>query len=282
MLTTAVDASLCTQSRGLLELPALLSRRPMTSQPLHPSHDTVERPPAASISPWWHTAVLIAIILAFSFVQGRPSNVARAGRFSSRVPIYAASLAYEFFLFGYVWLGLRSRKVKVREITGGKWRSFADFLIDVAVAFLFTIVVYVALGICSFALHFSGTKAALPFLPQSWKEMAAFMVLSLAAGFCEEFVFRGYFQRQFLAWTRATWISIALQAIVFGAAHYYQGWRGVVTITIYGALFGILAWMRKSLRPGMIQHGCQDSFAGLAFFILTKYKLMPPLNLLLR
>lgn len=254
----------------------------MTTSPLQPPLDARERPHDSPISPWWHTALLIAIILVFSFAQGRPSNVARAGHLPSRIPLYAASLGYELFLFGYVWLGLRSRKVKIREIIGGKWRNFADFLIDVAVACLFTIVVYVALAVCAFALHFSGTKAALPLLPQSWLEAAAFVVLAVTAGFCEEFVFRGYFQRQFLAWTGAAWAAIALQAVVFGAAHYYQGWGGVVTITVYGALFGILAWMRKSLRPGMIQHGCQDAFSGLAVFILTKYKLMPPLSLLLR
>lgn len=253
----------------------------MTTPAFQPLPDPRERSNDAPISPWWHTLLLITIIVVFSFVQGRPSNVARASDFPSRIPLYAASLGYELFLFGYVWLGIRSRKVNVREIIGGRWRNFADFLIDVAIACLFTIVVYVALAICALALHFSGTKAALPLLPQSWLEAAAFVILAVTAGFCEEFVFRGYFQRQFLAWTGAAWISIVLQAIVFGSAHYYQGWRGVVTITVYGALFGILAYMRKSLRPGMIQHGCQDAFSGVAFFVLTKYKLMPPLSLLL-
>jgi uncharacterized protein len=246
------------------------------ADPSSPAMPERPRPVAA----WWHTVALVVIILGFSAFQGQPQIVARATQRASRIPIYAASLGYELFLFCFVWLaGLRPRKVSIREIIAGRWNRFADFMIDLAVAFLFAIVVWITLVVSSLLLHFSGVKAAAPLLPQSWLEAAAFVVLAVAAGFCEEFVFRGYLQRQFLAWTGTAWIAVALQALVFGGAHMYQGWRGVVTITIYGALFGILAALRKSLRPGMLQHAGQDTFSGLAFFILTKYKLMPPLNL---
>jgi hypothetical protein len=46
----------------------------------------------------------------------------------------------------------------------------------------------------------------------------------------------------------------------------------MTSIAIYGALFGILAIMRKSLRPGMIQHSMQDSFAGIALNLIAKYR----------
>jgi hypothetical protein len=255
----------------------------MTTGSLSPSPNASEPLRPAPVAAWWHTIVLVTFILGFSAYQGQPRFVARATTFPTRLPIYAATFVYELLLFAYVWLlGLRPRKVSIREIIGGKWNRFADFLIDVATAFLFTTVVWVTLVICSLLLHFSGVKAAAPLLPQTWAEVTAFVVLAVTAGFCEEFIFRGYLQRQFLAWTGTTWIAIALQAIVFGSAHFYQGWRGVITITIYGALFGILASLRKSLRPGMIQHAGQDSFSGIVVFVLTKYKLMPPLSLLLR
>ena len=48
--------------------------------------------------------------------------------------------------------------------------------------------------------------------------------------------------------------------------------EGMLTITMYGALFGILAVMRKSLRPGMIQHAMQDASAGIAMSLLAKYR----------
>jgi len=100
-------------------------------------------------------------------------------------------------------------------------------------------------------------------LPRTYSEMAAWVALSVTAGFCEELIFRGYLQRQFLALTGKAQAAVVLQALVFGAAHLYQGWKGAVTITVYGALFGALAVWRKSLRPGMIQHASQDTFTGI-------------------
>jgi hypothetical protein len=50
----------------------------------------------------------------------------------------------------------------------------------------------------------------------------------------------------------------------------YQGVKGVITISIYGARFGILAVVRKSLRPGMMQHAGQDIFSGIVGGILAR------------
>ena len=109
-------------------------------------------------------------------------------------------------------------------------------------------------------------------LPQGPLEIAAWIALCVTAGFCEELVFRGYLQRQFSALIGRVDRSIALQAIVFGIGHMYQGFKGVITIAVYGALFGILAVIRKSLRPGMIQHASQDMFSGLVGgFLLRRH-----------
>ena len=89
-------------------------------------------------------------------------------------------------------------------------------------------------------------------------------------GLAEEFVFRGYLQRQLLAATgRNSW-AILLQGVVFGVAHGYQGIKGVLTISVYGVMFGILAALRRSLRPGMMQHASQDIVSGLVGSFLAK------------
>ena len=246
----------------------------MTTAPL-PTPTDAGPPRATSVGAWWHTALLILIIVGISAYQGQPRFLAQASRFSTRIPIYVGTMVYELFLFAFVWLlGLIPRKIRISEIIGGKWNRFADFLIDVATAFLFWGVVLVVLALLQLILRFSGVESAKPLLPQNWTEVGVFVTLAVIAGFCEEFVFRGYLQRQFLAWTGTAWIAIVLQAIIFGSAHLYQGWRSVIAITVYGALFGILAWYRKSLRPGMMQHAMQDSLAGIAGYLATKYKLI--------
>ena len=75
--------------------------------------------------------------------------------------------------------------------------------------------------------------------------------------------FRGYLQRQFMALTKSAPAGIVLSAATFGAAHAYQGFRMMVLIALYGAMFGILAYWRGSVRPGMIAHAWNDSLNGV-------------------
>ena len=94
--------------------------------------------------------------------------------------------------------------------------------------------------------------------------------LALTAGFCEEIIFRGYLQKQFAAASGMASIGILAQGVLFGAAHGYQGTKLMFTIGVYGALFGILAAWRKSLRPGMMAHFLQDFISGLLLRFLTQ------------
>ncbi len=219
----------------------------------------------------WHTAILVLFLLALALLQHQPQLRVRGSALPQLTPVYVATIVYEWVLVGYVWFfGLRRRGVRISDVVGGKWRSGVDFLIDLGIALGFWAVVMLVLGSLSYLLHFSGEEAAQFLLPQTALEMAMFVVLACCAGFCEEVVFRGYLQRQFLAWTGNVVAGVALQAVVFGAAHLYQGIKGVVVISVYGAMFGTLAALRKSLRPGMIQHVGQDTVSGLAGSFLSK------------
>jgi membrane protease YdiL (CAAX protease family) len=88
-------------------------------------------------------------------------------------------------------------------------------------------------------------------------------VVSVTAGICEETIFRGYLQHQFMALTQSAPAGILLSAAAFGAAHAYQGFRMVILLGLFGAMFGILAYWRRSVRPGMIVHAWQDSLGGV-------------------
>ena len=230
-----------------------------------------DRSRPAAVGSVWHTLIFVLFLIGFALLQYQPQFTASTIQLPHLVRVYIATIIYEWVLVGYVWFfGLRRRRVSLAEIVGGKWRRWVDFWRDIGIALLFWIAVSIVLAGLSFALHFSGEEAAKFLLPQTPLQMVVFVVLASCAGFCEEFVFRGYLQRQFLAWTGSLAAGIALQAIVFGAAHLYQGPKAVLVISVYGALFGILAAMRKSLRPGMLQHAGQDAISGLAGPILTK------------
>jgi membrane protease YdiL (CAAX protease family) len=227
----------------------------------------------APVAPAWHTAFFVVVIFAFAALSAHSQRqmVQRHGRLTT----YLLTMAWEYLLVGYVVWGARKNRVSLRQIVGGRWKSPESFLIDVAIAFAFWIAAAGTLAGLSFALGLTSPskladakKQLGALLPQSGLELALWLPLSATAGFCEEIMFRGYLQKQFLATTRSTAAAIVLQAVVFGIAHAYQGGRRIILIAAYGALFGMLAAWRKSLRPGMIGHAMQDSFSGIAFRLL--------------
>jgi membrane protease YdiL (CAAX protease family) len=225
------------------------------------------------VAPPWHTVVFIIVLLAFAFFEHLPGFAAREAQAPSRIPTYLLTIGFELVLLGYVWLlGLRPHKIPLRELIGGRWDRWTEFWKDLGVAAIFWIIVVVVVAGLAFLLRFSGAEAAKFLLPKTILEVALWIPLSATAGFCEELIFRGYLQRQFLALTGNAAAAILLQGIVFGVGHLYQGVKGVAVISVYGMLFGVLAVMRKSLRPGMIQHGAQDAISGIAAYLLTRYK----------
>ncbi len=231
------------------------------------------------VAPLWHTLIFVLFVCGYAFF-GR-THLARLANqhLTTRVPLYLLMIGFELVLFSYVWfLGVKPTGGRMEDLVGGKWKTAGDVLRDLGVAFMFWLVVIVALVGLRFTLGQNprAVRAAMILAPRSVPEYLLWVVVALAAGTCEEFVFRGYLQRQFHAFTGSHAAAVVLQALVFGAAHSYQGVRGMITIGVYGALFGVLAVHRKSLRPGMIQHFMQDSFAGLvAGFLLKRLDKLP-------
>jgi len=168
-------------------------------------------------------------------------------------------------LTAYVLWGVRKRGVSLNEVTGAKWKSFLDFARDVGIAVLFWFVALMALGATAIALHFRGSKESVGFLaPRGVLQIALWVLVCVTAGFCEETIFRGYLQKQFIAWSGSAAAGVVASALVFGACHVYQGVKPAVVIMVYGLMFGILAQWRQSLRPGMMTHALHDTVSGIA------------------
>jgi len=248
----------------------------MTTPPLTPPA-AKESQDRSAVAPWWHTILFLAGMLTYGIWEWHHRPQLQGGYFHSRLALYALTIGFEFFLLSYVWfLGLWLAGKKLRDIIGGKWATFGDFAMDVGIAIAFWSVVVLVLAILQFALHMhgEGLKSLKTMLPQTPIEMLLWAAMSASAGFCEEAVFRGYLQRQMFSLAGNAWVAAVLQALAFGWVHLYQGAKSAMVITVYGALFGFLAVMRKSLRPGMIQHAGQDTFAGIVGSLLIKHKII--------
>jgi uncharacterized protein len=229
------------------------------------------------LAPVWHTIGLVFFVLALSYLQSTHGGHLQNPNMN-RLAVYSFSIGFELVLLAYVWfLGIRHSGIRFKDVVGGRWDTGRDVWRDIGVAFVFWMVVIVFLVSVSraFGKNPNMSKVFQAIAPRGPLELAIWILLSISAGFCEEFIFRGYLQKQLFVLTGSVTAGIAGQAIIFGAAHAYQGYRGVLTITVYGALFGILANTRNSLRPGMIQHVMQDSFSGI-FLSLARHLPKPP------
>ena len=96
--------------------------------------------------------------------------------------------------------------------------------------------------------------------------LLAFQAAALTAGFVEEFVFRGYIQKQCQALCGNTLPASALQVAIFAQGHFYQGWVRLVPVLVIGTLLTVIALWRRTLVPGMIAHGLGDGLVAFSFF----------------
>lgn len=221
------------------------------------------------IAPVWHTVLLVSIFLAVTiagalFQRHAQSSPGMLQQHPNVVPLYVSVIAVEWLLVYGVWAGIRRRGVRVRDLVGGRWDSARKILIDIVLAIVvWSLWIGIQVGVSRMVPSHAKSVSAL--LPQSPIEVVLWIASSLTAGFCEEVAFRGYFQKQFVAMTRSAATGVILQAILFGISHGYQGLRAIIMIVLFGLLYGILAFWRKSLRPGMILHAWSDIYAGYLF-----------------
>lgn len=246
------------------------------------------------IAPLWHTVVLIAGIALLSFAGARQlTGTAGGAAHDSRLSTYASTVLSEVLMLAWVYLGLRLRKVPFRSLFGDLSGGIRSFFLDLGIAGLFWIVSLVILGTINITwfvldaavhhhsffgphgkpmppnpgqqhlLHTLGSLA-----PSNGREVLAWAVVCAMAGLIEELVFRGYFQRQFTAWGRgAIAVGVICSAVMFGAAHGYQGIHNMVLLSTFGVLFSLVVVLRGNLRPAIFAHAWNDFIMGLLLMV---------------
>jgi hypothetical protein len=222
------------------------------------------------VAPWWHTALLIVIILGVSVLSSHQSKLHGFGE--GRIWQYAFTIAWECVLALITFWGLRLRRTPLREVLGIERRGISGILSDIAAALVFWIVAISVLAAIAFLLRvfhlLEPRNAVIAIAPQNFAEICVWIVLCTTAGIVEEFVFRGYMLQQFSSLRGGNiWIGIVASSLLFGAGHGYEGFGGMIAVTAYGAMFALLAIRRRSLRAGMIAHAWHDSLTGIVLAI---------------
>lgn len=114
------------------------------------------------------------------------------------------------------------------------------------------------------------------FLPNSYKEIPAYIVMCIAAGIFEEIIYRGfmitYFSQENSNSSSFPWLSLIAPSALFSLAHYYQGWSAVAKIFIFSLLLSLIFINTKSIYPTMLIHFCIDLISGISAMNSLKNK----------
>ncbi|MBX3429927.1 MAG: CPBP family intramembrane metalloprotease [Hyphomonadaceae bacterium] len=119
-----------------------------------------------------------------------------------------------------------------------------------------------------------------------WALPLGFIWITLEAGVCEEFLFRGVLQTRLTSWFNSPWAGVIATALIFGLAHApglfmrggpdVDGWstdplqvvaHTVAVLSPIGLTFGLIYARTKSLLLVILLHGLVDVLPNLAEFV---------------
>jgi hypothetical protein len=105
--------------------------------------------------------------------------------------------------------------------------------------------------------------------PHTRAELYWFGGVSLTAGFCEEFLYRGYFIWAFAPWL-SWWGAAALSLPFFALGHLYQGWNGVLRTGMVGTILTLVVAIFDSLWPAIALHASIDLGSGTMAWLAVR------------
>lgn len=111
-------------------------------------------------------------------------------------------------------------------------------------------------------------------IPVNIYEYRHYIFLAVAAGICEEIVFRGFLIRYLEVLLApipySAVLAILLPGIAFSISHIYQGWWSVVKIFVIAVLFGCIFHLSGSLLWIVIIHILVDLISGSMGLLTSK------------
>lgn len=121
-----------------------------------------------------------------------------------------------------------------------------------------------------------------------WAVPLSYLWITLEAGACEEFLFRGVLQTRLTAWFNSAWAGVIVTSLLFGLAHApglflrggpgIDGWstdplqviaHTIAVLSPIGLTFGLIYARTKSLLLVILLHGLVDVLPNLAEFVQT-------------
>jgi uncharacterized protein len=220
--------------------------------------------------PWdfWLIFFVLALVIPWRGRQRLQKLLARP-RLSSRdrLALYLSTIAFQWFATVMVGWRAWARGISAVQL-GLTWNGGPGLVIvSVAGAAIFSLLHWLnlrRLGRLPVAARAPLQSLAERILPRSGRDMLPYLALALTAGFCEEFLYRGFVMAALTHTGFPPWSTVLVSSILFGLAHLYQGRGGFVSTLGVGAVFAVARIAYHSLVPGMFWHAAVDMVAGIA------------------
>jgi membrane protease YdiL (CAAX protease family) len=120
-------------------------------------------------------------------------------------------------------------------------------------------VAYYAAAVCLLPVNFQTSDVFVSVNPPSrWDDCLLLVIGSLANGFAEETVIRGYLLTRFERLLNSTFAAVFITTVLFAAYHLYQGIVPMVGVFVLGLVYaGAFCYLRR-LWPLIIAHAIAD------------------------
>src|SRR5882757_2977347 len=150
-----------------------------------------------------HTIILLAAEAVMVVRAAMHAEQMRSAVDLNRVRMYERTMLIEWLGFAFVLFGLWLAGSSFAAVVGDRWRLVRDVLRDLGLGVAFSIVSTTVLSMLGPHHGPEDNRAVQFLLPHGAREMVLWVALSVTAGICEEALYRGYLQRQFMALTKS-------------------------------------------------------------------------------
>jgi CAAX protease family protein len=220
--------------------------------------------------PWdfWLIFVALGVLLPWrGYVKfQRLLAVPAVGR-SERIVLYLATILFQWIAVAITAWRAQARGLSLAELGLAGWNSTHLAIAGIVGAALFALLHWWNLRrIGQLGVQRIGRLRAVAerIFPRSRVELLPYLALSLTAGLCEEFLYRGFAMAALFRVGLPGWSVILLSAVLFGLAHLYQGKSGLAGTLLLGVVFGVARILYDSIVPIIFWHAAVDVVAGVA------------------
>jgi uncharacterized protein len=218
---------------------------------------------------WLLTLVLVVIVPTVGYLRFRRLQTHTGPVIPVRKKIwsYAKIVCGQWILVAAMLLVARRHGLSAADVgerLGDARLTFAVMFGLLAILAVVTMIIRWRLRRASPEALTSAVGRLRKFLPTFGPEMAAFALVCLTAGVCEELLYRGWLVNLLRATTGSVWVAVVVGAAVFGIGHAYQGAKAMLRTGFIGLQLAYLFVAVDSLVPGQVLHAAVDLVSGFA------------------